>query len=82
MWASPARQNSTPGGGIPKNLTKDQLETIDAVLGFYGDKSAQWLSDLSHAEAPWKSARTGIPDGIRGEIVIPKQNLAEYYGSL
>src|SRR6185312_11159650 len=36
--------------GDPSKLSPDQQETIDAVLGFYGHKSAQWLSDLTHEE--------------------------------
>lgn len=68
--------------GRPNALTKTQQETVDAVLGFYGDKSPQWLSDLTHMESLWQSARRGIPDSMRGNTVIPKESLAEYYGSL
>ena len=63
-------------------LTGEQCETVDAVLEFYGDKSSQWLSDLTHMEAPWRTARRGVPDGERGSAVITKESLAEYYGSL
>ena len=63
-------------------LTDDQRETVDAVLGFYGDKSPQWLSDLTHMEDPWQSARRNVHDGDRGNTIIPKEDLAEYYGSL
>ena len=68
--------------GRPDVLTDEQQETVDAVLGFYGDKSPQWLSDLTHMELPWQLARRGIPVGERGNTVIPKESLAEYYGSL
>ena len=43
-------------GGNPGSLTGAQRDTIDLVLRFYGDKSAQWLSDLTHMEEPWKDA--------------------------
>ena len=69
-------------GGEAEALTDEQRETVDAVLEFYGDKSPQWLSDLTHMEAPWQSARRGVPDGERGNAVIAKESLAEYYGSL
>ena len=68
--------------GNPDVLTRDQRETVDSVLSFYGDKSPQWLSDLTHMEEPWQSARRGVPEDERGDTIIPKQDLAEYYGSL
>lgn len=63
-------------------LTDEQGETVDAVLGFYGDKPPQWLSGLTHMEAPWRSARHGVPDGERGKAVVAKESLGEYHGSL
>lgn len=73
---------SSLGRGDESNLSPDQRETVEAVLEYYGDKSPQWLGDLTHMEDPWKYARMGIPVGERGSTVIPKQNMAEYYGSL
>ena len=63
-------------------LNHVQRETVDAVLAFYGDKSPQWLSDLTHMEDPWKKARVGVPEGERGDHRITEESLAEYYGSL
>lgn len=68
--------------GDPTNLTDTQRETIDVVLGFYGDKSSQWLSDLTHAEAPWKNARQGMHPGQPSNAIITHAAMAEYYGSL
>jgi len=68
--------------GNVDNLTKEQRETIDAVLEAYGDKSAQWLSDLTHMEKPWNEAREGIPIGQNCENEITQASLAEYYSSL
>ena len=68
--------------GDPDVLTERQRETIDAVLDFYGDKSSQWLSDLTHMEAPWADARRGLPPGARGNTPITHASMAEYYGSL
>ncbi|WP_199317301.1 type II toxin-antitoxin system antitoxin SocA domain-containing protein [Planktothricoides raciborskii] len=42
--------------GNPEHLTKTEQETIDEVLNFYGDKSSQWLSELTHKETPWVEA--------------------------
>ncbi len=63
-------------------LTPSENETVDAVLAFYGDKPTQWLSDLTHSEAPWHDARRGLGPGVRGSSEISLAAMAEYYGSL
>jgi len=63
-------------------LNREQKETIDAVLDAYSEKSAQWLSDQTHAEAPWQDARKGLSDSDRGNREITLASLAEFYGSL
>jgi uncharacterized phage-associated protein len=60
----------------------DARETIDAVIRDYGSKSAQWLSDLTHMEDPWRKARRGCAPDERCSAEISKASLAEYYGSL
>lgn len=68
--------------GDPKKLSALQKETIDAVLDYYGGRSSQWLSDLTHAEPPWKDARGDLGPGERGSGVITEAAMAEYYGGL
>lgn len=68
--------------GDPRKLTKDERETIDAVLKTYGDKSSQWLSDLTHMEAPWRETRSDLPPNVPCRRVISHASMAEYYGSL
>lgn len=68
--------------GDSGRLTAIERQNIDKVLGFYGDKSAQWLSNLTHQEAPWLDARADTPIGARSDAVIPKSALFEYYDSL
>lgn len=68
--------------GDPNVLRPAERETVDAVLGYYGDKSSQWLSDLTHAEAPWIDARDGAAPGERCTNEISHAAMAEYYGSL
>lgn len=72
--------NDIPGD--PEVLGADERETVDAVLSFYGDKSSQWLSQLTHAEPPWAEAREGLRPGQRGNREITHAAMAEYYGSL
>lgn len=64
------------------DFAPDELETMDSVLAYYGDKEPQWLSELTHKEAPWKEARAGIPNGVSCDRVIPKESMQQYYGGL
>ena len=68
--------------GDPSALSAVECETMDAVLGFYGDKPSQWLSDLTHSEDPWREARRGLPGGTASTAEITHAAMAEYYGSL
>lgn len=68
--------------GQLNNLTAEQIETIEAVLGHYGDKTPQWLSDLTHKERPWKEARQGVLPGERSDNIISKDIMQDYYGGL
>jgi uncharacterized phage-associated protein len=63
-------------------LNVEQIKTIDAVLGFYGDKSAQWLIELTHSEKPWIDARKGLAPGERGNSEITHAAMADYYSGL
>ena len=63
-------------------MNQEQQETIDAVLEYYGDKSAQWLIELTHMEDPWIQARKGLPPLERGSRVMSLDTIADYYSSL
>jgi uncharacterized phage-associated protein len=68
--------------GDSSKLTRVQKGSINAVLKFYGEKSSQWLSDLTHEEDPWKNARAGLLPGQNGCNEITSASMAEYYSSL
>lgn len=68
--------------GDPSRLNDEQQDTILKVLEFYGDKSSQVLSDLTHRELPWLKARQGLGITERGNRVIRHADIAEYYSSL
>ncbi len=66
------------------NLSADELETIDKVLEFYGNKEGHWLSELTHKERPWKETRqkaNALPGDSCSEI-ITKESMADYYAGL
>lgn len=68
--------------GDAKRLDTEQQLTINSVVNFYGEKTAQWLSDLTHREKPWLDARRGLDPSDRGSEEITLDSMAEYYGSL
>ena len=68
--------------GDAARLSPAQRETIEAVLDYYGDKPAQWLSDLTHSERPWVEARRGLAAGERGSEEIPLEEMADYYSGI
>jgi uncharacterized phage-associated protein len=68
--------------GDASQLSTSEQESVTAVLGFYGDRTAQWLSELTHQEDPWLEARHGLGPGIRGNTEITHAAMAEYYSSL
>jgi len=68
--------------GKPEKLSVADSTTVDAIIKFYGDKSPQWLSDLTHMEDPWLRARRGVAPGAASKNEITVESMAEYYGSL
>lgn len=68
--------------GDPEALTRDQQETVDAVLVTYGPWTAQQLSDKSHLEPPWLVAREGLSAGDRARVTISLDVMQEYFGGL
>ena len=63
-------------------LSVSERDNIVRVLGFYSDKTAQWLSSLTHQETPWLAARGELPPGAASNAVIPKSAIHEYYSSI
>ena len=76
------RTSTLRGAGDPGKLSEQQMETVEAVLEYYGNRSSQWLSDLTHLEDPWKNARQGLEETERSEEVIGLAAMQEYYGGL
>jgi uncharacterized phage-associated protein len=69
--------------GHAERLDADQQATVNEVLRFYGDKDAQWLSELTHREAPWRLARGNLPaDDTTSSPEITLDSMSEYYSSL
>ena len=65
-----------------RNLTSSQKDTINSVLNHYGDKTSQWLVDLTHLEDPWRNARGKCRCGEPSNSVISYGSMMEYYSGL
>ena len=74
--------NVTTWEGDPRAISTKNKDTIKAVLKFYGNRSSQWLSDLTHQEDQWREARAGIPSAARDNTEITHAALIEYYSGL
>lgn len=68
--------------GDPARLSAAQQATIDAVLAFYGNRTGEWLSELTHRERPWQTARGRTPPTARSRTVIDHDTIADYYRQL
>ena len=75
------RLTKIPEGRVSGVKPTDR-RVIDPVLKYYGSQTPQWLSELTHAEDPWKDARQGMAPGTRGQRTITHAAMDEYYGSL
>ncbi|MCF8031375.1 MAG: DUF4065 domain-containing protein [Desulfohalobiaceae bacterium] len=73
--------------GDPGRLTADQKGTIDAVIVYYGQKSTQWLEEMTNAEDPWRMAReqpssNKPPNSKRSGKTISHKAMQDYYSGL
>lgn len=63
-------------------FNKDQLETMDSVINYYGDKDPFWLTELVRKERPWlETVKKYNEDESNGKI-IDKNLIKEYYKNL
>ncbi len=72
----------TSVGGNLSTLKESAKKRIDSVLKVYADKTAQWLSDLTHSERPWQSARKNIPEGENSQNEITLESMKNFYTEL
>ena len=70
------------GGANPEVLDKDEKETVDAVLDYYGGRPGYELRELTHLESPWNEARADLLPMEPCENEITHEMMRLYYGSL
>lgn len=76
MWVSEWSQ------GNKDSLSKDQKDTLDAIIETYGELAPHQLSELSHTEAPWLNARKGLSPLEPSENEITQEAMSEYFRSI
>ncbi len=68
--------------GDPNALTKDEAQTIDAVLDGYGHLSGQQLINKTHEERPWLEARGKTPLGAPSSTEVRLDVIQDFFGGL
>ncbi|WP_273585468.1 Panacea domain-containing protein, partial [Columbia Basin potato purple top phytoplasma] len=63
--------------GEEKHLTNDHRVLIDRIIELYGNKAATSLSNLTHQEAPWRSAWDNNEDWSKN--VIKDEIIKNYF---
>ena len=68
--------------GDISSLSTSQKSNIDKVLEFYGDYTAQELSDINHQEDPWVNARGDLHPMANSSNEITKGAILEYHSGI
>jgi uncharacterized phage-associated protein len=68
--------------GDASNLDDGEKATIDRIVNSYGKLNGQQLSILTHAEEPWRQARSGLAPTERSTNQISLESMVFYYGAL
>ena len=71
-----------PGCDCVNNIEEDVENILDEVCRVYGEKSAKYLEELTHHEAPWIEARNGLPLEVRCSSIISKENMLRFYSEM
>lgn len=63
-------------------LTQAERDHVEAVWADYGRFSAARLREMTHAEAPWREARAGLPDDASSKARISEDSLRAFFTSI
>lgn len=75
----PVNREVWEGNVAPAPLPTEDAALLQAVWEKYGHLTALQLSDLSHADAPWKDVRGNLPEAANCERVIPQREMQAFY---
>lgn len=73
-------------GGFKSKADTSRLDdaaiaTVNAVVNAYGVKPATWLSELTHRETPWLTARGGLPPSAPSKEPMTHDSIRAHYSS-
>jgi uncharacterized phage-associated protein len=60
-------------------VTPDDRTLLDSIWRQYRRYSASGLRAITHRQAPWADARTGLKEGDRGRQTITLESLSKYF---
>ena len=66
----------TVNGDATAVVDRESIDTIRSVMKFYGQKTGQALSDLTHSEEPWIKAYSKRPNAI-----ITRASIYDFYSA-
>jgi uncharacterized phage-associated protein len=65
--------------GNAEKLTVGERRIVEEVVDRYGRLTAERLSELTHSETPWRSAREGVPASARSRNEIRIEAMRSAY---
>ncbi|WP_432343395.1 type II toxin-antitoxin system antitoxin SocA domain-containing protein [Shinella yambaruensis] len=65
----------------PANPAAHERAHIDAVLEVYGDYTGDQLEEMTHREAPWLEARSGLSPTERSEALLSEETMGRFYAA-
>ena len=71
--------NPIPEQPVTRKIVGDAVDLLGVVNEKYGIFSAKKLERMTHDEAPWKEARGGLSHEEKGNSVIPKNKIKEFF---
>ncbi|WP_433265488.1 type II toxin-antitoxin system antitoxin SocA domain-containing protein [Actinosynnema sp. CS-041913] len=68
--------------GDPRGLTERERSVVGDVVERYGGFSRHELSDMAHAEEPWRAARGALPESEPSSAPLSNKVMARYFRRL
>ena len=66
----------------PIQLSAVERELLDSIIRNFGCYSGKVLEKMTHAEQPWRRARSGIKDNKTSDIIINKEDISGYFNEI